>query len=102
MKKQSPFRIDEGARRMIFAGIPVCALAVLVLVDSSEHILSEKYWPYIFYGIMMVVVVLGMLAYNVTPKRFILPLGIAGWIITSSILCWVGWFGPHGAFAHQP
>lgn len=86
MKTQSPFKIDERAGRMIFAGAPVCLLAVLVMVDLSEHILNEKYWPYIFYGIMMVVGVLGMLAYNVAPRWLVLPLGIAGWVGSFLIL----------------
>jgi hypothetical protein len=86
MNKQNPLGMNEGARRMIFAGVPVSILAVIVLIDSHEHIISEKFWPYIFFGIMLIVTVLGMITYNITPKRLTLPLGSIGWAISFLIL----------------
>jgi len=101
MKKRNPLRKDEGASQMIFFGVPVCVLTALVLIDSKEHIINEEFWPYILFGIGIIVTVLGMFVYNITPKRLILLLGIIGWLVSASILCWVGWFGPHGAFGHH-
>ena len=86
---------------MIFAGVPVSILALIVLIDSSEHFINDRFWPYVVFGIAMTVAVLGMVAYNITPKRLVLPIGIVGWVVVSSILIWVGWFGPHGAFGHH-
>jgi EamA domain-containing membrane protein RarD len=88
MNKQNPRGMNEGARRMIFAGVPVCILAALVLIDSVEHLISEKVWPYIFLVTVGIVTALGMVAYRATPKRLILPFGIIGWLISFSILFW--------------
>ena len=100
--KKNPFGINEGARRMIFAGVPMSFLTVLTCIAMSsqlEHVVGEKAVAYVVYGTIMLVAVLGMITYNVTPKRLILPLGIIGWLISASILCWYAWFGP-GAFGH--
>ena len=79
---------------MIYSGFLVCILVVLTLGDSLTHIVSLRVWPCVFLGLALVVVVLGLIAYNFIPKRLILPIGIIGWLVSFSILCWMLWFGP--------
>ena len=99
MSNNNPFRINEGARRMIFFGIPAVPI-MLVPYLPLEHIFGERAYPYILFGAMGIIATLGMVGYNFIPKRLIVPLGIIGWLLTASILCWYGWFGP-GTFGHS-
>jgi hypothetical protein len=94
MKNRGPFNIDEGARRMIYCGAPLCVLVALTGIGCSlENRALDKVWPYVFLGTVLIVFVLGMIAYNFIPKRFILPLGIVGWLVSFAIMAWLLWFG---------
>jgi hypothetical protein len=98
LNKQNPLGMNEGARRMIFFGVAAFPISVLVCVAPKlEQAIGGKAIPYFFWGILLALCVLGIVTYNTTPKRLILPLGIIGWLLSASILCWYGWFGP-GAF----
>ena len=80
---------------MIFFGVAVLLVMVLgCMGERLSHILGERVFIYIFFGTMMIISILGVFAYNLTPKRLVVPLGIACWIISFSILCWWAWFGP--------
>ena len=86
-EKAKPLTKDEGARGMIFFGVSVAILAVLTWIDRSlQHMVSDKTWCYIFLGEAGIATALGLIAYRIIPKRFILPLGIIGWLITFLIL----------------
>ena len=89
---------------MIFAGVPMSFLTVLTCIAMSsqlEHVVGEKAVAYVVYGTIMLVAVLGMITYNVTPKRLILPLGIIGWLISASILCWYASVWPRSLWAYR-
>jgi hypothetical protein len=84
---QNPFKIDEGARAMIFAGVPCCLLCVLTYASIPlNHLVGDKVWIWGFCVAAGILMALGMVAYKAIPKRLILPLGIAGWIIAFGIL----------------
>jgi hypothetical protein len=94
MKNRNPFVIDGGVRRMLFFGVAALPMSVLgCLGERLEHRFGEKISVYIFFGSLMVLTALGILLYNVTPRRVILPLGIAGWLISFLFLFWWAWFG---------
>jgi hypothetical protein len=100
MRHESPFRISEGARRMIYFGVAAFPISILTCIAPQlEHTTGQRAMPYIFFGALFVFSILGVLAYSFTPKLLILPLGIIGWLVSASILCWYAWFGP-GAFGH--
>jgi cell division protein FtsW (lipid II flippase) len=93
--KGNPFRITEGARRMIFFGVSMFPATVLVYIMDRldhEHYFHERTMPYIILGIFVIIIVFNMVAYRVTPKRIILPLGIVSWIIVAVVACWYVWF----------
>jgi hypothetical protein len=93
--------IGEGGRQIIFFGIPMIFLAILMCVaESVAHIVDEKSYPYVLYGIIGAVAVAGMILYNYFPKRLVVPFGIAGWVTSFSLIYWYFWFGP-GAFGHH-
>jgi hypothetical protein len=79
---------------MIFCGVPLCISGLFTLIAATKHIVTENVYPYVFCGMAIILTAFSMVAYNFIPKRLILPLGIAGWIISFSILCWMLWFGP--------
>jgi hypothetical protein len=97
---QNPFRIDEGARRMIFAGVP-CGLLFMLLVASIplDHLVGDKVWICGFCVAAGILAALGLVAYRAIPRRLILPLGIVGWIIAFGLLFVGVTFGP-GAFGY--
>jgi hypothetical protein len=100
MKDKYPLRTDEGARRMIFFGVSAVPIAGLVAVGPQmEHFVGEKALPYVFFGIVVIITLIGMILYHHTPKRLVIPIGIIGWLIAASFLCWYAWFGP-GAFRY--
>jgi hypothetical protein len=90
-----PFTITEGGRRGLFSGIP--AIGFIVLMGRGEaiaHFVGEKAYPYVFFGTFIPLALVGMILYNCVPKRWVIPLGIAGWITSFSLAYWYFWFGP--------
>jgi hypothetical protein len=94
MKKYLPRDRNEGARQMVYSGAILCVLGVFTLIESLTRIISLRVWPCAFLGLVFVVVVVGLIAYNYIPKRFIMPIGIIGWILAFSILAWMVWYNP--------
>jgi hypothetical protein len=70
------------------------------LRDGHIRGVSEPLLPYVVAGVPAAVMILSMVLYGHFPKRLVIPLGIVGWMIHVSVLCWFFWFGP-GAFGHS-
>jgi len=86
---EHPFSLSKRGQFMIFFGVQAIGFAALMCKgEDIARIVGEKAFPYVFYGLMIVFVVIGMILYNIVPKRWILPLGIAGWITTFSWTFW--------------
>jgi len=97
---EHPFSIGEIGRRNIFIGLPAIGLAALMCSgESIPRIVGEKAYPYVFFGAMGVFAVVGIILYNIVPRKWILPLGIAGWITTFS---WIFWYFLFGTGANPP
>jgi hypothetical protein len=102
MNKKRPYGIGEGGRRAIYFGVPMVLMAVCMCTgEFIAHLVGEKAWPYIIYGLELVIIVAGMLLYNCLPKRSVIPLGIAGWVISFLLIYWFVLFGP-GALKMGP
>jgi hypothetical protein len=90
--------IGPGGRWLIFAGIPMSVCAILFVVAEPHHRLEyavgEKVFPYVLFFVPATIVLLSKVLYPHFPKHLVVPLGIVGWIIHFSILCWFFWFGP--------
>ena len=103
MRKPGLFRVDAGTRGTIFAGVPMSVMALhMYLSDTVMRNMSDTVWVYTFWGAVMIVAVLGLLAYHFIPKRLIAPVGIACWVVFFAAFFWKCWFGsfafwhPHG------
>jgi len=55
---------------------------------------------WIVWGVAGIIGVFMMVVYDHISKRFVLPIGIIGWILTITLWCYWSWFGP-GAYGHK-
>ncbi len=93
--------IGPGGRFFIFSGVPTFGVAVLVCIQEPLiRAVGLKASICIGLGMVMAFYSISMFLSNYIPKRFIIPLGIIGWILTLSLLYWFFCFGP-GAFGHD-
>jgi hypothetical protein len=75
--------IGAGQHWMIFAGIIwPCFAALACAFEPLLHIFGDNVGPYVALGIMMVILATIMILYDRVPKRFIIPIGIIGWMLT--------------------
>lgn len=103
MSEKYPYGIGPVGRWLIFCGFPFsfCAiLLVLTLRDGHIQGVSEKFLPYVVAGVPSAFMIGGMVLYGYISKHLARLLGIVGWVISVSALCWFFWFGP-GAFGHH-
>jgi len=95
MMNENPSSIGPAGRWMIFAGAPSIAMAVVTCAqDSLNDAVGQRAFPYVGVGIVATSFVLSMVVYHRIPKRLIIPIGIVGWLLTFSLVCWYFWFGP--------
>jgi hypothetical protein len=102
LNKQYPYGIGPAGRWYIFSGIPVAIIALFhtTVEQSLDQLFGEKISPYLDLFIIALIAISALVLYDYFPKRLVIPLGIAGWIISLSLLYWYFWFGP-GAFGHH-
>jgi hypothetical protein len=87
---QHPFAISEGARRMIFGGVPtLCLAASMYKGEAIAHAVGEKAFPYVLFAVLAAYILGGYILYRFVPKRYVMPLGIAGWLTTFSLVLWL-------------
>ena len=86
---------------MIFSGVPMIGVvAVASGQDFIERITSQRAGPYVSIGLIIFCFAMSMTLSNLLPRRFVIPIGIIGWVLAVSFLLWYAWFGP-GAFGHH-
>ncbi|MEI6194986.1 MAG: hypothetical protein WCS42_11730 [Verrucomicrobiota bacterium] len=104
MSHEYPHGIGPAGRWLIFAGMPMAVWAVFFAISEPhhalEHAVGAKVFPFVLAGVPAAAMIGGMVLYGHFPKKLVIPLGIVGWIISVSVLCWFFWFGP-GAFGHS-
>lgn len=101
MNEKPPHGIGPAGRWIIFSGIIWLVVAILICTSKSILIIvGEKGLPYVIFFVPAVFGIVCMVFYNRFPKSLIIPIGIVGWILAISLLCWLNWFGP-AAFGHH-
>ena len=105
MNEKNLFRIGPSGRWLVFSGVPVAFIAI-VMASTLRHglneipkIVGETAAPYLVFFTPVAIGIACMVLYEHIPKRMVIPLGIAGWVIGLSLLYWYFWFGP-GATGH--
>jgi hypothetical protein len=75
--------IGAGQHWMIFAGIiGPCLAALACAFEPLVQIFGDNVGCYVALGIMMAIFATIMILYDHVPKRFIIPIGIIGWMLT--------------------
>ena len=101
--KSGPKAIVESERKLIrpsdhlriYFGFPIFITALLKpLFERLPHYFGEKYFVYVALGIFLVIVAISLFLYDRIPKRFVIPIGIIGWMLTLSLIAWFFFFGP--------
>jgi len=103
MSQKYPYGIGPAGRWLIFSGFPFsfCAIALaLTLRDGHIRGVGEKVLPYVVAGVPSALMIGGMFLYGSISKQLARLLGIIGWVISVSVLCWFFWFGP-GSFGYH-
>lgn len=87
--------IRSSDRLRIYFGFPVFFIALLTpLFERLPRLVGEKYFIYVTLGIALAVIALSLVLFDRIPKRFIVPIGIIGWMLTLSLIAWFFFFGP--------
>jgi len=94
MNKKYPHGIRPAGRWLIFSGIIWFVIAVVICKSKLIlGIVGEKLFPYALVFVPSAFGIGCMTFYNLFPKWLIIPIGIVGWILALSLLCWFTWFG---------
>jgi small-conductance mechanosensitive channel len=96
MKKNSQFKITSFGRRIIFGGP---CLAFMVVYDNLIFRLDRTYHlnTFILISLVFTAIIANVLAwlyfYKRLPERFIIPIGLIGWILAFAFQFLRNWFG---------
>jgi hypothetical protein len=92
---ENPHASGPPAKWMVFAGAPFVSLPVIVYTHRElSQVVGETPLPYVITGIIVVFFVIAMALFERIPRKLVTPIGLAGWTITVTLLCWYFWFGP--------
>jgi hypothetical protein len=87
--------LRPGDYLRIYFGFPVFVIALATpLFKRLPRLFGESYFVYIILGIALAIIAASMVLYDRIPRRFIIPIGITGWLLTLSLVCWFFFFGP--------
>jgi hypothetical protein len=64
------------------------------LFEQLPRPFGEKYFVYVALGIVLAITAVSLFLYDRIPKRFIIPIGIVGWMLILSLVIWFFFFGP--------
>ena len=93
--------VGSGGRIRIYMGLPLLVTVLLTPVFGRlPRLVGEKYFIYVVLGIVLAVVALSLFLYDRIPQRWVMPIGIIGWLLTLALAVWYCFFGP-GAFGHH-
>jgi len=90
--------IGLGGRVKIFLGAPVFVMALLArFFEGLLDKVGAAMGAYIALGIALVIIAVSLVLYDRIPAKFIIPIGIIGWMLTLSMILWFFLLRP-GAF----
>ena len=96
--------IGQDGRLKIYFGAPIFIMAAIAMLtplfDSLERNAGPNIAPYIMLGIALIILAAAWTLYDHIPERFIIPIGIIGWMLALSMVIWFFFFGP-GVWGHH-
>jgi hypothetical protein len=79
-------RLIRRDRPRIYLGAPMFVIAVLALfMERLPRLVGESAFPYVALGIALAVIAISLFLYDRIPQRFIIPIGIVGWILAAAV-----------------
>lgn len=80
-------------RYMIYSGVPIFIIALVSpCFERLLDRLGTATGAYVFLGLAMVILAVSLGLYDRIPAKFIVPIGVIGWLLTLSMILWFGVF----------
>ncbi|HXR46042.1 MAG TPA: hypothetical protein VN784_01270 [Candidatus Limnocylindrales bacterium] len=93
MNENSQFRIGSFGRRIIFGGAFMAFMSAFSFLNKwLDRNLSQTVLLCVVFGTMTIGVIAFLYFYERCPKRFAIPIGIVGWLVTFLLLFLRNWF----------
>jgi hypothetical protein len=91
--------VGRGSRMQIYFGVPafIVAFGSPLILSRLTHILGDRGAAYVWLGFVAVVLVVSYIIRDHIPERFIIPIGIIGWLLVV-----LGAIGLCAYMMHQP
>jgi len=94
--------IGRSGRMKIYVGAPMAVMAGLTFLfgESFLNKVGDATGAYLGLGIFLVILAMSLFLHDRIPEKFIIPIGIIGWLLILLLFVWFAFFGP-GAFGHS-
>jgi hypothetical protein len=87
MQNSNDPRIGLFGRYVLFSGTGMACLACGVFVfEALARVVGERALPFAILVAIGFVVIGTQILFEVVPKRFVIPAGVGGWILTFALL----------------
>jgi hypothetical protein len=74
--------VGRRGRMQIYFGAPLFVVAASTpLLDTLSHHFGDRIAIYSYFGFFLTVIAMSLFLYNRVPERFIIPIGIVGWLL---------------------
>jgi hypothetical protein len=94
--------VGAGGQFYIYFGAPMFVFTVLAFRFGERFLnkVGTATGAYLGLGIFLAVLTISLILQNHIPKKFIVPIGIIGWLLILLSAVWFFFFGP-GVFGHS-
>jgi hypothetical protein len=74
--------MGKSGRETIYLGVPMLVIAACApLLEPLSHHFGDRIAIYSYYGFALVVIAVSLLLYDRIPERFIISVGVIGWLL---------------------
>jgi hypothetical protein len=82
--------VGQFGRLKIYFGVPIFIMAAIAMLTplfkALERNVGPSVAPYVMLGIALIILAAAWALYDHIPKRFIIPIGIIGWMLTGAMI----------------
>ena len=93
--------VRRGDRLRIYGGAPFAVSIGLffLLLPHLERIVGSDVGPYVALGVFLAIQALGLFLYDRIPPKYIIPIGVIGWLLIVAAAVVFGVLGLHAGAA---
>ena len=90
--KNTESKFSRGDSDRIFLGVPFFVFAIFLFVCGEKFFIKfgNMVGAYLYLGVFLGVIIICMVLRDSMPKKFIIPAGIIGWLLTFALAVWFG------------